>query len=119
MFPVDFDVGIEYTAKLKNHLYRAKYHGKTVIVKFTRTYNEDLDRFCHSKGFAPELFVCQKATPNFKIVVMEELEAASTLHEYFSSSNANKNNFIKKCKTILDTLHTGDYSMEISVQATS
>jgi len=115
MFPVDFDVGIEYTAKIKNHLYRAKYHYKNVIVKFPRTYNEDLHRFCHSKGFAPELFVCQQATPNFKIVVMEELEAASTLHEHFHSSNVR----LRNAKQSLILYTQKDYAMEISVQATS
>ena len=97
---------ITYTAEIKNHVFRAETNtGKRVIVKFVERYGTDAHKACAREGFAPQLLSVKQVTSQYKMVVMEDVENATTLWSYLRSNPNDKKRLLSRCKEALKALH--------------
>ncbi|CAJ0823466.1 15990_t:CDS:2 [Entrophospora sp. SA101] len=71
-------VYVEQLLLLQNQLvFRIKRlpEGTNCIIKFVKTYGDDVHELCYTNGFAPELFAINTINlSEYKLVVMEDLE---------------------------------------------
>lgn len=97
---------ITYTAEIKNHVYRAKTNtDKRVIVKFVERYGTAAHEACASKELAPQLLSVQQVTSRYKMVVMEDLENATTLWDYLCHNRSDMDWLLRRCRKALEVLH--------------
>jgi hypothetical protein len=69
--PYFFDSRFAGVQLIQPAMYRCQFGDMNVIVKFTRTYGEDVHRFMYDEGFAPNLFMVEKLAGGWLAVVME------------------------------------------------
>ncbi|CAJ0925060.1 15994_t:CDS:2, partial [Entrophospora sp. SA101] len=62
--------------EIKNSIKLARLpEGTNCIIKFVKTYGDDVHELCYTNGFAPELFAINTINlSEYKLVVMEDLE---------------------------------------------
>ena len=77
------DATLEYSSRLSRLVYSANMSWmteekevkcKAVIVKFTNTYGDEVHKCMAESGFAPQLIAVHDLPPNWKVVIMDELQ---------------------------------------------
>ena len=79
-----------------------------MVVRFVERYGTEVHKFCERKGFAPKLLGVEHVTSRYHMVVMEEVQVATTLHEYVKNGG-NKIWAYQQCATVLTELHRQNF----------
>ncbi|KAI3639203.1 hypothetical protein MIR68_002733 [Amoeboaphelidium protococcarum] len=95
----------EYKKEMYPMMYEAQIKGTDtiIIVKFCTKYNEEIHRFCHQHGFAPQLFSGSRMG-HYYMVVMEKLDMRRIRFDDRKNST-----FITQAKHIISTLQQKGY----------
>ena len=114
-FPFSCDCnGLEFSYIKRIHkevyLAHAKVENKAVVVKFVEQYGTEAHKLCAEYGYAPNLIAGPvKVTSRYSIIVMEYLENAVTLYEFYKGHTDLKKDLYQGCCRILKALHDNNF----------
>ena len=83
-----------------------KANANPIVVKFTRTYSEDVHELLARAGFAPELFAVEDLVGGWKMVVMEYLSGWEMLE---TKSHQERLGYQERLKNALRIIHDHDF----------
>ena len=94
---------IEYTDRIKPHVFRGKLQGAAVIIKFANRYGAAVHKCLANEEFAPPLQYCEKFG-RFTAVVMDEVGDPVCVDKYVRDNPTKKDSVKEQCEKILEIL---------------
>ena len=98
-----------YKEKIRDNVFRAVTDGQKIIVKFVYQYGKEAHDLCSQNGFAPRLLSVSKVSAWHSMVVMEEVQNAIPLRQFYDNHPELKELLKERCKCVLKLLHTREF----------